>query len=67
MFLVTVTDTAGQQVQINGANIAYYSRDPNGKGTVIALAVAGEGGLVTLRVSDTPEAITTLVNAKLRK
>jgi hypothetical protein len=67
MFLVTVHDTAGNQLQINGANIAYYTKDPAGKGSLIALSTAVAGGLFTLTVADTPEAITNLVNAKLRK
>ncbi len=67
MFLVTVFDTAGNQLQINGASIAYYTKDPAGKGAVIHLSTAIGGALMTLTVADTPEAITTQIQAKLRK
>jgi hypothetical protein len=67
MFLVSVTDTEGRALQINGGSIAYYHKAPTGKGSVIALSVVSNGQLMTLNVIDTPEQITTLVNAKLRK
>jgi hypothetical protein len=67
MFLLSVTDTAGKRVQINGDNIAYFTPDSAGKGSVIAFAVAGAEGLVTMRVADTTDALSTLIQAKLRK
>lgn len=67
MFLVTVYDANGTQLQINGAAIAYYAKDPASKGTVIHLSTALGGALATLNVTDTPEAITTQIQAKLRK
>ena len=67
MFLVAVTDTDGKQVQINGNSVAWYSKAATGKGSVIAFSVVSNGALLTMNVLDTPEQITTLVNAKLRK
>ena len=67
MFLVTVTDAEGKQVQINGGSIAWYTKAPTGKGTLIAFSVVSSGSFLTMQVSDTPEQITTLINAKLRK
>ena len=67
MFLVSVTDAEGRQYQINGSSIAYYTKAPTGKGTLIAFSVVSNGALLTMQVADTPEQITTLVNAKLRK
>ncbi|MGQ0567743.1 MAG: hypothetical protein ACT4OK_22125 [Gemmobacter sp.] len=67
MFLLAVTDTEGKQVQINGNNIAHYHKAATGKGTVIAFSVVSNGAFLTMNVLDTPEQITTLVNAKLRK
>lgn len=67
MFLVAVTDTEGRQVQINGSSVAYYHKAETGKGSVIAFTVVSNGALVTMNVLDTPEQITTLVNAKQRR
>lgn len=67
MFLVAVTDAEGKQIQINGNSIAYYHKAATGKGSVIAFSVVSNGALLTMNVLDTPEQITTLVNAKLRK
>lgn len=67
MFLVSVTDTAGNALQINGGAIAYYVKDKAGKGSVIHLSTAVGGALMTLTVAETPETITTQIQAKLRK
>ena len=67
MFLVTVQDAEGKQYQINGGTIAYYTKAATGKGTLIAFAVVSNGAFLTMQVADTPEQITTLINAKLRK
>lgn len=67
MFLVTVNDAEGNQIQINGGNIAWYRKAPTGTGTLIAFAAVAEGAFLTMHVADTPEQITTLINAKLRK
>lgn len=67
MFLVSVTDTAGNPLQINGAAIAYYLRDKAGKASVIHLSTAIAGALTTLTVAEAPETITTQIQAKLRK
>ena len=67
MFLVAVTDTEGKQVQINGGGVAYFTKAATGKGSTITFSVVANGALVTMNVLDTPEQITTLVNAKLRK
>jgi hypothetical protein len=67
MFLIAVHDATGKQYQINGSAIAYYTKDPAGKGTIISFSVVSNGALLTMQVADTPEQITTLVNAKLRK
>lgn len=67
MFLLAVTDTEGRQVQINGNSVAYFHKAASGKGSVIAFSVVANGALLTMNVLDTPEQITTLVNAKLRK
>ena len=67
MLLLAMFDTNGNQVQVNGENIAWYGPDKPGKGSVISFAVPGEAGFVTLRVTNTPDEITTLINAKLRK
>jgi hypothetical protein len=67
MFLIAVHDLEGRQYQINGASIAYYTKDTTGKGSVISFSVVSNGALLTMQVADTPEQITTLINAKLRK
>jgi hypothetical protein len=67
MFLVAVTDTEGKQVQLNGGSIAYFTKAATGKGSLIAFSVVSNGALLTMNVLDTPEQITTLINAKLRK
>jgi len=67
MFLVAVNDAEGRQYQINGGSIAYYTRDTTGKGSIITFSVVLNGELLTMKVADTPEQITTLINAKLRK
>jgi hypothetical protein len=67
MFLVAVTDAEGKPVQINGGSVAYYHKAATGKGSVIAFSVVSNGALLTMDVLDTPEQITTLINAKLRK
>ena len=67
MFLVSVTDTAGNALQINGGAIAYYLKDKAGKGAVIHLSTAVGGALLTLNVIEAPETITTQIQAKLRK
>jgi hypothetical protein len=67
MFLLAMTDTEGRQLQVNGGAIAYYCKSATGKGTTISLLGVANGAFLTLDVLDTPEQITTLVNAKLRK
>ena len=67
MFLVAVTDTDGKQIQINGNSVAHYTKAATGKGSTITFAVIANGVPLTMNVLDTPEQITTLVNAKLRK
>ncbi len=67
MFLIAVHDHDGKQYQINGGSIAHYTKSATGKGSVIAFSVVSNGTFLTMEVADTPEQITTLVNAKLRK
>lgn len=66
MFLVTVHDTERNQLQINGGAIAYYTKGPS-KGAIIHFSSIVNGAFLTMEVLETPEQITTLVNAKLRK
>ena len=67
MLLLAMFDTNGNQVMVNGENIAWYMQDKPGKGSVVAFAVPGEAGFATLKVTNSPDEITTLINAKLRK
>lgn len=67
MLLLTMSDAAGNRIQVNGESIAFFTQDKAGKGSVIAFAVPGGSGFMMLNVSDTVDAITTQINAKLRK
>jgi hypothetical protein len=67
MLLVTVTDLEGRRHQVNGGAIAYFTDDRQGKGAVIAFSSIVNGAFLTMRVAETADAITTQINAKLRK
>lgn len=67
MFLVTVHDLDDTRIQINGASIAYFRPDPQGKGSVIAFAAVANGALLTMRVTESADTIAAQINAKLRK
>lgn len=67
MFLVTVHDLEGRRHQINGGAIAYYTDDKQGKGAVIAFGSIVNGAFLTMRVAENADAITTQINAKMRK
>jgi hypothetical protein len=67
MFLVTVHDLEGRRHQLNGGAIAWITDDKQGKGAVVAFSSIVNGGFLTMRVAETTEALTTQINAKLRK
>lgn len=67
MLFVTLTDPQGKRLQVNAGTVAWFGPDAAGKGTLITFAVVGEGGSLTLRVTDSPDDIFAQINAKLRR